>query len=143
MQILGRLISNIKIKTMRELTQLEKDILELLLKGDDPTLELLRRQCKNAIIIKRENTGVGFFIDFEIPKDIPRTKKNVFEIGDLIADIPGIENEAGFILFIKDGQIKLLEGYTYGEKWPEKIQNYNLKYFGGERDLESLRKKWS
>jgi hypothetical protein len=44
---------------------------------------------------------------------------------------------------VEEGFIKMLEGYTYEEKWPEKITMYNLKYIYGEkRDLGNFRSEW-
>jgi hypothetical protein len=44
---------------------------------------------------------------------------------------------------VEEGFIKMLEGYTYEEKWPEKITIYKLKYISGEkRDLDKIITEW-
>jgi len=47
-------------------------------------------------------------------------------LGSTHAIIDGINHGVGFVLFIKDGFIKTLEGYTYDEKFPEVINNYSI-----------------
>lgn len=53
---------------MIALTEFEREILEKLLSGDHPVLEVLREQLALARLVSRENTGVGFCCDFEVPE---------------------------------------------------------------------------
>jgi hypothetical protein len=34
---------------------------------------------------------------------------------------------AGFLLYIKDGMLNMLEGYCYEDKWPNDFENFELK----------------
>jgi len=47
-------------------------------------------------------------------------------LGNVQVSFPGLEHGAGFVLFINDGLISMLEGYTYGEPWPEDITGYSF-----------------
>jgi hypothetical protein len=131
-----------------ELTQLESEVLNILLEGDDPILKHLRKQATVATISARENTGYGFYLDFEVSADkiTPihtdfHTKPN-FCFGDVAAAIEPLQNGAGFLLWIKDGYLAMLEGYTYDEKWPSKIAKYKLRYSNGKRDWTDLQRQW-
>ena len=126
---------------MKQATPLEQAVLQKLLEGPNVILERLREQLLDAEVTARKFTGVGFYTRFKISRQtarVPGIKSS--KLDDLIADIPGVETGAGFLLSIKDGLINELEGYTYGgETWPSEIQKFELKYStGGERDLNEL-----
>ena len=120
----------------------EYAVMTKLLSGDDPILSILREQFKKTLVEKREFTRVGFFTDFYFKEPVQRVEicKN-FHIGDVAGEI----NDTGidFVLFITDGLLDALEGYTFGEPWPKHINNFELGYWGdGERDMERLREEW-
>lgn len=77
----------------------------------------------SASVKKREFTGHGFFTDFEYSGTdrLPDTCGNT-ELGDLSVMLNGF-CLVGFVLFIKNGTITCLEGYTYGDKWPDVIED--------------------
>jgi hypothetical protein len=122
--------------------QFTQQVLQMLLAGDDPVLAILRSQLEVAKRRPPEYTGVGFFIDFDVPQEATRLPGNPsFAFGDVIAEMEGLQHGAGFELFIEDGTLAMLEGYTYDEPWPEKVSTYKLQYIGGEtRDLTALRR---
>lgn len=106
-----------------------------LLEGDNASLQVLRTQLGSCEVARRKMSGVGFFLYFEVPASAPTlSKQQRFYIGDVHAKIGGLEHGAGFVLFVEDGQIAMLEGYTYGEAWPGEVSQYELQYEGGERD---------
>ncbi|WP_293899612.1 hypothetical protein [Phenylobacterium sp.] len=98
------------------LTALERDVLSLIVESYPRHREQLAAQLANARIVSRRMSGVGFFLTFE-GDDLSLTLAN-FELGDVHAELEGLENGAGFILFIRGGRIDGLQGYTYGEHWP-------------------------
>src|SRR5436305_953785 len=107
--------------------QLEHHVLQMLLEGDDPLLAILRNQLEIATRAPREDSGVGFFTHFEVPEQAPRVPgKPSMQFGDVIAEMEGLRYGAGFVLFIKNGVLTMLEGYTYDEPWPETISRYEL-----------------
>lgn len=123
---------------------MEKEVMNKLLDGDDQNLVILRDQYSKAIIKKREFSGVGFFTSFEVPINTPKLKINKsLQIGDVVAQIIGAKDGAGFVLFINEGVIDFLEGYVYGEEqWPNQIQIYKVTYISGvKRDMEKLKIK--
>ena len=50
------------------------------------------------------------------------------KLGDVIAKIPGLEHGAGFLLYVDNGSITALEGYTFEEPWPVVIDKFTLTY---------------
>jgi hypothetical protein len=131
-------------KMVAEISELESEVMRMLLNGNDPVLNTLREQWRASRVEKRELTGVGFYTRFSVLDSIPRIEGNrTFNFGDVIAEINGLQYGAGFVLFVKDGVINMLEGYTYDESWPPIISAFRLAYNqGAERDWGALRKKW-
>ena len=109
------------------LTPLEKAVLEKLLERRGEPFDTLRRQVSCASVSKREFSGVGFFTEFALPASV-QVARDVADmtIGDVGAEIPGLEHGAGFVLFIRGGLVTMLEGYTYDEKWPENTDEFKL-----------------
>jgi hypothetical protein len=58
--------------------------------------------------------------------------------GDVVAEVEGVENGAGFLLFIEDGRMTMLEGYMFGEPWPEHARVLGVKYSSEPRDSSKL-----
>ena len=122
-----------------ELSIMEEAVLKKLLDGHLPLLIQLRRQLEQCTVAKREFTGHGFFTELTVPENIPRTTRLDIKFGDVIGEVPGLANGAGFLLYVKDGILDMLEGYSYDEPWPLSIEGFKLKYTKGEeRDWVAL-----
>ncbi len=119
---------------MEILNDLERAVLNKLLSGDHPVLATLRKQATKVHLIKREYTGVGFFCNFDVSSEAPILKGN-FTIDDVNADIDSIKHGAGFVLFIANGRLDVLEGYTYDEPWPKDVGKFTLTYMNEPRNL--------
>ena len=118
---------------MTGLTTLEEQVLEMLLRGQDEVLDFLRQQVKDAQVSSREITGVGFFTNFEVPAEAPRVKaRPKFELGDVNGMADNVKYGLGFLLFVNDGALSMLEGYTYDEPWPDEIRGLVLTYSTGQ-----------
>jgi hypothetical protein len=110
-----------------EFEKFEDDVMKVILSEDEKFRNILEKQYKSAKIINREFTGVGFFTDFEIQDKTLKIENNPnFELGNIQAQLKKIEYGVGFVLFIRDGFITFLEGYTYDEPWPDDIKDYVL-----------------
>jgi len=119
--------------------------MELLLAGDDPTLNVLREQYRVAYVMKRELTGAGFHLAFSVAPAAPRLDaRRSLHFGDVKAEIEGLQYGASFVLHVRDGAIDSLEGFSYDEPWPANVHRFRLSYIeGDERDLAALWKKWA
>jgi hypothetical protein len=102
--------------------------MEMLLAGDDPSLEVLRFQLDSANVSDRKFTGAGFFTEFQVPKETSQLSgKQNFVIGDVSGQVSG--HHCGFLLFVKDGALDFLEGHLWGDgDWPDPMQIESLHY---------------
>lgn len=125
---------------MTTLDELEAAVLDKLLAGDLPALACLRAQRQRLRVAKRERTGVGFFSEFAPPDDVvPLANARSIRFGDVLATIDGLEHGAGFLLFIDNGLITMLEGYTNAnEPWPDRVARFELRYWQPQRDLTAF-----
>lgn len=66
-------------------------------------------------------SGAGFFTQLSVPFDVPRLlpgpKRMV--IGDVYAEVAGLEHPVGFLLFVDDGALNFLECFIVDDWWPE------------------------
>ena len=114
-----------------------KEVMSKLLSGNTPVLNILREQFQKCRITESEMTGAGFFVYFEVASDVRRLTgvKKSFSFGDVKADIDGLEHGAGFLLYVDDGVINCLEGYSYEEPWPENIREFYADYMNKIRSF--------
>lgn len=123
------------------LSLIEEAVLKKLLVGNLPLLVQLQQQLEVCSVAKREFTGVGFYTTLVVPESIRKTPGIDFKFGDVIGEIAGLHNGAGFLLYVKDGILDMLEGYSYNESWPSPVNDFSLKYMKGEkRDWVALEK---
>jgi hypothetical protein len=102
------------------LNEMERRALDMLLAGDNSELAVLRAQLSAATVASRDFTGVGFFTRFAVPEELPRAKAYAdLVLGDLYAEVSGLENDAGFLLFVKGGTIDVLECFIVDDRWPD------------------------
>jgi hypothetical protein len=121
---------------MEGLNALEKAVLDMLLAGDHPMLAVLRIQAARGRLASRELSGVGFFCRFKFPADDPTpVHRGGFHIGDVNADLAGLKHGAGFVLFVREGRLDMLEGYSYDEPWPASLGTFTLSYQDEPREL--------
>jgi|CXWL01.1.fsa_nt_gi hypothetical protein len=132
---------------LHPLTELEAEVLNWLLAGEDPVLLGLRNQLAIASVISREMTGHGFYLHFSIPPSTSKLHEKLpckpsFCFGDVNASVEGLNHGAGFLLWVTNGVLDFLEGYTYDGDWPLEIQQFWLDYIGGKRNEAVLRRQW-
>lgn len=128
-----------------EHNELANIVMEMLLRGDDTVLTILREQYKSARIVSEKCNNAGFYITYQINDApiIPNEYNRTFQIGDLNGLVDNINGAVGFVLFVKNGYIIMLEGYTnILDQWPESDSQIELQYSTEQRDYVSLRKKW-
>jgi hypothetical protein len=72
--------------------------------------DALDEQLRQAIVSSRENSGAGFFTRIEMRGSAP-TVESDYVIGNVDAD--GLQYGMGFILFMEEGRVSCLEGFSY------------------------------
>ena len=101
----------------------------MMLTGNNPQLIILRQQFSEVRVLKREFTQTGFFSDLQVSPNIPRLqKRDRVTITDMSLKSSLLKYGAGFVLFVDDGVIGCLEGFTYGEEWPNPLVHFQLSY---------------
>jgi hypothetical protein len=63
-----------------------------------------------------------------VSKSINRNSGINFIFGDVILESPELQTGAGFLLYVKDGVLDMIEGYAYDLPWPNSINDFKLKY---------------
>jgi len=122
-----------------KMDHIESTAMNMLLAGDHLTLANLHHQLRAATVSAREYTGVGFFTKFSVPEGIPRlegVKRLV--IGDVYADMEDMAYGVGFLLFVKDGALNMLECFCNGDQYPEHPVLTRIYYMGPKSTVGSL-----
>jgi len=121
-----------------EFLEFEDSVMKALLREDEKISKKLIKQYESIVVTDRYFSGDGFITEFEV-----RNFDNRLNASDLLhrfeisnerivlrnvhAEVNALEYGARFLLFIDDGLINFLEGFTAGsEKWPNKISNYTV-----------------
>jgi len=114
------------MEKLLKITDLEAEAISLSLKEflcSPPSADVLTDVVE---VTSRKFTGVGFFADFnETPHLKVFSDDRDFTGGGLGAILNGTIH-VGFLLFIKKGSLRMLEGYTYSEVWPSEITSYTF-----------------
>ena len=115
---------------MLDIQPIERQVMQMLLAGDHPTLKSLRQQFEHSCVTDRNFTGLGFFTSFEVRDDSARieTPKRIV-ISDVCADVDGLEFGCGFVLFVDDGLIGTLECHLWGDGALPKDPRYTRLYY--------------
>ncbi|MBI5094088.1 MAG: hypothetical protein HZB26_16800 [Candidatus Hydrogenedentes bacterium] len=127
---------------------LEREVLDLFLKGDHFVLCALRAQLAQVQGIKREMTGVGFWLDFELPASTLGVHEQFpvnadFEFGDVEASLLPDDQIIGFRLFIREGKLRSVEGYVCDDLMIPTIKRFEVGYTGEGRNMAELERTWS
>jgi hypothetical protein len=109
------------------LTELESGVLTLMLDAPGNTRMAACLQLAHASAGPREMTGVGFYRNFVYPNDTSFQRNLPDEsYTDVVAEHPELECGAMFVLFVRDGVVKLLEGVTFDGDWPATEDAFTL-----------------
>ena len=120
-------------------TALEDAIVELLLRGEHPGLDILRSQWAGSEVTNRETSGVGGFVTIKVPASSPvLAAKKRFTLGDVVLDLPGREAAIGAVLFVENGVLDMLELFTFDGAWPEDTSGFKVSCTREPRVLPEL-----
>jgi len=97
---------------MKGLSPLERAVLDAIaLQVPEVANALAAQQTR---VISRENTGAGFYTTIDASRGI-RIEGVTSPVGDVGTTVAGLANGMGFLLWLRDGRISGLEGYSYEE----------------------------
>ncbi len=67
-------------------------------------------------MLVRENTGAGRFVDLKAP--LTSIAEHACALpDDVTVEMDGVENGLGFMLFVEEGRLDMLELYTVAGSW--------------------------
>lgn len=107
---------------MDSLTDLERAAAYSLARLAGAARQALLRQLDYCYVVSRDVNPVGFMSTCKldpqqhiepVPSDTPRV------ISGVNAHIDGLEGVAGFAIFIRDGYLDAIEGFAYGDGFPD------------------------
>lgn len=125
------------------LSPLEYDVIATILRPDHPVFEALRLQFDRCVAAAREFTGVGFFTELSIPIDAAPAPVGPgrLTLSGVVAEVDDLKHGAGFVLWIENGVLATLEGFSYDEPWPETVNGFSVRPWTrseGSHDLEQV-----
>ena|SRR2546430_1323775 len=133
--------------------QLTKSVMQLLLAGDEPALVGLRNQYQGAEVESLEFSGVGAFVNFQLPETALLVNPPNFVLQDIELELEGLEHSVTVLLFVRGGKLTMLE-FAAHEPWPEQPRVRKLGYLAShpvgsntlkflpvaDRDLDTVRR---
>lgn len=81
-----------------------------------------------AEVTRRENSGGGFFADIDVPDDVPPVDCPNTLGHATHARVEGLEHGLGFVLFMREGKLDLLEGHAWGPENTAPLDLTNLSF---------------
>jgi len=108
---------------MTAFTKLELAALHSIFSEAPELASPLEQQLVVATVEERENSGGGFFSTISVTDDAPRAISPKVLGYETHARIAGLEHGLGFVLFMEDGRLHLLEGFARG---PESTAGLDL-----------------
>jgi hypothetical protein len=100
-------------QNMNTLSPLERAVLDVIALQVPEVGSALAGRQGEVHVTARENTGAGFHTTIEFSRGSPI--ELVSPLGDVGASIDGLQYGMGFLLWLRDGRIYQLEGYSYEE----------------------------
>ena len=88
----------------------------------------LKRQMERATVVKRENTGSGFFTTIAVSIDAPQLNAPRVLGHETQARVHGLGHDLGFVLFMEEGRMHFLEGYAWGSESTASLDLLDLTF---------------
>jgi hypothetical protein len=110
-----------------EANELEKSVVGRLL--SDPDLKPVRSSVdfEKVHVACREFTGAGFLTEFEQSQELKLFEDSVsLRWGKVGARLNVSKLETGYVVYVDNGYLTTVEGYTYGDEWPDSIDSIDL-----------------
>lgn len=82
----------------------EAEVVGLILEGESPGLNVLRKHLQEAAFHNRSYTGIGFTTEIVVPPGAVRLKGEPnFKFGDVDMNSSALQYGVGFILYAENG----------------------------------------
>ncbi len=111
----------------------------MLLHADCEAAAQLRQQAVPEYAVSRKETGVGFFLKFDVPNSLALRRFPSLRLSHVAGEHPFEAGSLDFILFINKGLVSTLEGATFGDAWPMTPDQIVLRYNEEQRRQDEYR----
>ena len=109
-----------------KLNKLERQVIQAYLEILSPKGWASEKSLDNIRVRKREYTGCGYFTNLErTPESLIQDSSQDYTGGDVLVTL-NKKTLVGHLFFIKEGHLDCIEGYTFGEDWPEVIEDIEI-----------------
>ena len=116
------------------LTGVIEESMSMILKGNNSVMQTLRAQYGDAHKTI-ERSEIGCYVTYSFSKIIPLLDQENFEIEDVYMKVSTLSSPIGFILYVRNGRIAVLELHTYGDDMlPEDFKDYSFFYANYSND---------
>lgn len=107
-------------------SEFERAVIEHIIEKEVPEYKKHLRYLSVGV---RENTGAGAYVYFNYSDTPVLFSSENKTIGQSVyAEIEGLQWGAGFMLYIDNGQITMLESFCHGaESWPTNILKFDIQ----------------
>jgi hypothetical protein len=99
---------------MGKLSKLEDAVLRAIASQYPDANSAIDAQRSAVCVTDRSNTGAGFYTTFEVDQSCPVVAATS-PIGNVTARVQGVDHGMGFILWLQNGRLSKLEGYSFEE----------------------------
>jgi hypothetical protein len=99
---------------MSKLSKLEDAVLRAIAAQYPDANSAIDAQRSVARVTGRNNTGAGFYTTFAVAQSCPVVTV-ASPIGNVTARVQGLNHGMGFILWLQNGRLSKLEGYSFEE----------------------------
>jgi hypothetical protein len=100
-----------------EPSELERQVMDLLLAGAQPPFPDLREQWATAQVRRRVEPTDGLFVELEVAPDAPRVSPARFDISDVHLEFEGVEGGGYAAVFVEGGVLVGLEINRWTGPW--------------------------
>jgi len=121
---------------MNPLSALERAAAEAISRQLPEATEVLVQQLATAAVTLREFTPTGFYTEFEVSRTTPAASTAVGSFGWVRSFVGQDLYAMEFILYVRDGYARMIEGYSYGDGYGD--LNLLSAAFTEPEDLEKL-----
>jgi hypothetical protein len=113
---------------MTAFTELELAALHSIFSETPDLTSALEQQLVAARVTERENSGGGFFTTIAVADDVPAVSGPKVLGYETLARVDGLEDGFGFVLFMENGRLHLLEAYANGPENTAPLDLETLKF---------------
>lgn len=113
---------------MVELSKFERELIEMMA-AHDPEREILLQQLANATVRSRDFTGVGVYVEIQVPDSLPKimtTSRYIEQTPKAHFTHPSLPDGGGALLWFDSGTISTLECYSFDGDWPSEESLFTI-----------------